>query len=68
MGETTSNLWRWLVTGLLFIVWIGLSFYIYDYVTLEISTEWYAYTIAITVAWLAYVPFAYALLTENWFW
>lgn len=56
---TPQSAFEFIVLGLVFILWIALSFGIYDYITTCVSTDWWMSTIALCILWLVFVGFVY---------
>ena len=61
----SSNPWRYVVLVIVFIVWIGFSFFAYDFITTEVSADWWVFTIVLCFVWLGFVAIAYGLLNET---
>jgi len=61
----TSNPWRYVVLVIVFIVWIAFSFFAYDFITTEVSSDWWVFTIVLCFVWLGFVAIAYGLLNET---
>jgi len=58
---TTQSAFEFIVLGLVFILWVALSFGIYDYITTWVSADWWMSIIALCILWLVFVVIVYVV-------
>jgi hypothetical protein len=61
MNQYISN-WRIVAAAIIFVIWIGLSFAVFDAMVRGKMGEWWQITIPVAFLWLVYLGIAYFLL------